>query len=200
MYTRSPENATTAERRRQGQHTALNAGYQQPPSLKNVHRLFSIYSTFAAGQENKKQCTELNSTVTTAASCPLNGVENAARPVLHEVWDIADSVAMGYEIPTPGAVAVVVEPGTENEVCCGSEEYAGVSKLANKTKSTRCIDSASPYIRTIHVKKPQWLLPSLSSSSSSLSPPSLSSRFFSQACFVYHVRWRISASCFSLRP
>lgn len=48
----------------------------------------------------------------------MHGVEDAAGPVLDEVGDVADGVAVGEEVPTAGAVAVVVEPGAEDEVGC----------------------------------------------------------------------------------
>jgi hypothetical protein len=50
-----------------------------------------------------------------------------APQILHHVRDVTDSVAVGKKVPTTGAIAVVVEPGAEDEVRGGSEEEAIVS-------------------------------------------------------------------------
>ena len=63
--------------------------------------------------------------VTAPAAAPLNRVEGPARPVLEEVGNVADSVAVRQEVPAAGAVAVVVEPGSEDQVGRGAEEDAG---------------------------------------------------------------------------
>lgn len=52
----------------------------------------------------------------------MESIDYPTEPVLEEVGDIADGVAVGEEIPAAGAVAVVVEPGTEDEVGSDAEE------------------------------------------------------------------------------
>ena len=63
--------------------------------------------------------------VPATASAALNGIQDPARPVLEEVGNVADSVAVRQEVPAAGAVAVVVEPGSEDQVGRGAEEDAG---------------------------------------------------------------------------
>lgn len=46
-------------------------------------------------------------------------------PVLEDIGDIADGVTMREEIPPTGAVAIVVEPGAEDEVGGDAEEDTG---------------------------------------------------------------------------
>jgi hypothetical protein len=52
----------------------------------------------------------------------LQCVDHAANPVFHEVGDIAEGIAVWKKIPATGAVAVVVEPGAEDEVGGDAEE------------------------------------------------------------------------------
>lgn len=66
-----------------------------------------------------------DSTVAPATSAPLYRVKHPPSPVLEQVRDVADSVAVGDEVPASGPVAVVVEPRAEDEVGRGSEEDAG---------------------------------------------------------------------------
>ena len=49
-------------------------------------------------------------------------VDHAANPVFEEVRDVTKGIAMREEVPAPGAVAVVVEPGAEDEVGGDAEE------------------------------------------------------------------------------
>lgn len=69
----------------------------------------------------RKQTT-LHRTIATSRPCPLEGVHHPSEPVLHNVRHISDCVAVREEIPSPGTVAVVVEPGAEDEVRGGAEE------------------------------------------------------------------------------
>lgn len=69
-------------------------------------------------------------TITTPTATALDGIDDAAHPVLQEVGDVADGVAVGEEVPAAGAVAVVVEPGAEYQVsCCCEEEAACTSSV-----------------------------------------------------------------------
>lgn len=52
----------------------------------------------------------LQRTVAAARAAALHRVEHAARPVLQQIGHVADRVAVGEQIPSPSAVAVVVEP------------------------------------------------------------------------------------------
>lgn len=56
----------------------------------------------------------LYSTIPASRMTPLNGVNNFPKPILHNVGDVPDCVAVREEIPAAGAVAVVVQPGAEN--------------------------------------------------------------------------------------
>ena len=68
-----------------------------------------------------------NSTVSTPAARTLDRIHNLAPQILDDVWDIANSVAVGEKVPAAGAIAVVVEPGTEDKVCRGGEKETVVS-------------------------------------------------------------------------
>lgn len=52
----------------------------------------------------------LDRAVATAVTCALNRVEHGTCPILEQVRNIADRVTVGNEVPTTGAIAVVVEP------------------------------------------------------------------------------------------
>lgn len=63
-----------------------------------------------------------NSTVSTPRATPLQCVDHATDPILEDIRDVTDGVAVGEEVPTTGTVAVVVEPGAENEVGGDAQE------------------------------------------------------------------------------
>ena len=75
----------------------------------------------------------LNSAVSASApnTTPGHSVDHFLRPVFEEVRHISDGVAMGEKIPSASTVTVVVEPGTEDEVGCDSEE-SSERKLASQ--------------------------------------------------------------------
>jgi hypothetical protein len=52
----------------------------------------------------------------------LQGIDHTTEPVLEEVRDIADGVTVREKVPATGAVTVVVEPGTKDEVGSDAEE------------------------------------------------------------------------------
>jgi hypothetical protein len=58
----------------------------------------------------------LYSCVATPAPAPLNGLEDLAAEVLSNVRNVADGITVREQVPTAGAVAVVVEPRAEDEV------------------------------------------------------------------------------------
>ena len=66
--------------------------------------------------------TRLHRTIATSRPCPLEGVHHPSEPVLHNVRHVPNRVAVREEIPSPGTVAVIVEPGAEDEVRGGAEE------------------------------------------------------------------------------
>jgi hypothetical protein len=63
---------------------------------------------------------------TIPSSTPPTGhrTDHFSRPVLEQVWDISDGVAVGEEIPPSGSVAVVVEPGSEDQIGGYADEEA----------------------------------------------------------------------------
>lgn len=61
----------------------------------------------------------------------MHRVDHAFDPVIEDVRDVADGVAVREQIPATGTVTVVVEPGSENEIGCRAEEDAGCRR--NKT-------------------------------------------------------------------
>ncbi len=89
-------------------------------------------------EENKTQCQHpsyrsqtltlsyliLYSTIAPSAPAPGNGTDHLSRPVLEQVGNVSDGVAVGQEIPAPCAVAVVVEPGAKDQVGGYAEEKA----------------------------------------------------------------------------
>jgi hypothetical protein len=60
--------------------------------------------------------------IATPTPATLHSLEDLTSKVLCNVRYIADSVAVRKEIPAAGAVAVVIEPGAEDEVGCDTEE------------------------------------------------------------------------------
>lgn len=52
----------------------------------------------------------------------MQSIDHTTDPVLEEVGEFADSVAVWEEVPATGAVAVVVEPGAKDEVGGDAEE------------------------------------------------------------------------------
>jgi hypothetical protein len=52
----------------------------------------------------------------------LQCVDHASDPVFEEVGDVAEGIAVREKVPATGAVAVVVEPGAEDEVGGDAEE------------------------------------------------------------------------------
>lgn len=65
-----------------------------------------------------------HSTIPSPAPTTLQRVPDPARKVLQDIGNIADSVAVREEIPAASAVAVVVEPGAEDEVGGDDHEQA----------------------------------------------------------------------------
>lgn len=68
----------------------------------------------------------LDGTITTPTPTALHRVNDAPHPVFQEVGDISDGVAVRQEVPTAGAIAVVVEPGAEDQVGSRCEEEATI--------------------------------------------------------------------------
>src|SRR5690242_15021699 len=66
----------------------------------------------------------LYSAVASPAAAALDSVKRPPSPILQQIWYVADRIAMGYQIPAAGTIAVVVKPGTEYEVRCDGEESA----------------------------------------------------------------------------
>jgi hypothetical protein len=52
----------------------------------------------------------------------LECVDHASDPVFEEVGDVAEGIAVREKVPSTGTVAVVVEPGAEDEVGGDAEE------------------------------------------------------------------------------
>lgn len=128
----------------------------------------------------------LDRAVPAPATRPLNRVEDSPHPVLQQVRDVADGVAMGEQVPAPGPVPVVVEPGPENQIRGDAQEDA-----TSPSAKFSCVHewvAWSTHMMTNQVKNPQWLLLLPPSSS-----PSLGSRF-SHAYLVCQVRRRTSIS------
>lgn len=69
-------------------------------------------------------CYRSDSAIASATASALDGVEHPARPVLEEVGDVAQGVAVGEEIPASCAVTVVVEPRAKDQVCRNAKEDA----------------------------------------------------------------------------
>ena len=69
----------------------------------------------------------LHCTVPASRPWSLYCAHHPPSPVLHQIWNVANGVAVGQKIPAPCAVAVVVQPRAEDEVCGDAEEEAGRS-------------------------------------------------------------------------
>lgn len=85
---------------------------------------------------------------------PLKRIDHPFHPVLQDIRDVADGVAVREEIPATGSVAVVVEPGAEDEVCGGAEEDAVATVSIHNTKCLARHDTIT-YIIISQVKNPQ---------------------------------------------
>lgn len=66
----------------------------------------------------------LDGAISSSAASALDSVQHPACPVLEEVGNVAEGIAVGEQVPAPCAVAVVVEPRAENEVCRDAKEDA----------------------------------------------------------------------------
>jgi hypothetical protein len=146
------------------------------------------YSTISCKWYSHMKKQHLDGTVAAPTPGPLHRVEHATCPVLDEVRNVAQGVAVREEIPSTCTVAAVVEPRPEDKV--GSDAQKGTTELLADIPRMQQGQEA-PYMMNIHVKKPQWLLPSDS-------PSSPLSWRLSQACFVCQVSRRMSASLASL--
>jgi hypothetical protein len=78
------------------------------PKLDNLH--------------NDPMPTRLYRAVPASRAGPLQCVDHASDPVFEEIGDVAEGIAVWEKVPSTGAVAVVVEPRTEDEVCGDAEE------------------------------------------------------------------------------
>jgi hypothetical protein len=52
----------------------------------------------------------------------LDTVEDPTEPVLHQIGDVADGVAVRQKVPATSAISVVVEPRAEDQVRGDAEE------------------------------------------------------------------------------
>lgn len=77
--------------------------------------------------DSTKPFSRSNSRITAPTPTPLHRLEDLAPKVLGDIGHIADGVAVGQQVPAASAVAVVVEPGAEDEVGCDAEEEARVA-------------------------------------------------------------------------
>lgn len=102
------------------------------------------------------QKSPLYGAVTPATTRALNRVDDLAPKVLENIGDVADRVAVGEEVPSASAVAVIVEPGAENEVGGGNEKQTGEGSAAahaHVLHESTC--AAVAYMMMNQVKKPQ---------------------------------------------
>lgn len=93
-------------------------------AIASLSHLIPSHSTPGAVKMNSF-CYRSDSAIASATASALDGVEHPARPVLEEVGNVAQSVAVGEEVPASCAVAVVVEPRAEDQVCGNAKEDAG---------------------------------------------------------------------------
>ena len=91
--------------------------------------------------------------VASPGTSALYGVEDPPGPVLEKVGDIANRVTVRQQIPTAGAVAVVVEPGAEDEVGRRAEEDAAIGLADALVSRKNYFDNT--HMMTSHVKNPQ---------------------------------------------
>lgn len=111
--------------------------YQEPQSIVHcitflcsqtsnfVSRLFPIHSSSTVPwRKIYVYLRSLDGAISSPAASALYCVQHPACPVFEKVGNVAESVAMGEQIPTPCAVAVVIKPRAENEVCRDAKEDA----------------------------------------------------------------------------
>lgn len=65
-----------------------------------------------------------NRAVTASRPAPLERINDPSEPVLENIRNVTEGVAVREEVPATGTVAVVVEPGAENKVRGDAEEEA----------------------------------------------------------------------------
>lgn len=80
----------------------------------------TILSTHSSGHGRYRNSSShfniLNCRIATSSSTTLHSVQHPSKPILHQVWNIANRVAVREEIPAASTVTVVVEPRTEDKV------------------------------------------------------------------------------------
>ena len=61
-------------------------------------------------------------TIPASRSAALERVDHSAEPVLENIWNVTNGIAVWKEVPATGTVAIIVEPRAENEVCSDAKE------------------------------------------------------------------------------
>lgn len=87
-------------------------------------QLPTVYRIRTGQNKTRKQMkqTALHGAVPAPRPRSLERVDHPSQPVLEYVGDVADGVAMREKIPSTSSVAVVVEPGAEDQIGRGEEE------------------------------------------------------------------------------
>jgi hypothetical protein len=93
----------------------------------------------------------LHSRISTPTPTTLHSPRHLTRKVLRNVRDIANRITVGQKVPPACAVAVVVEPGAEDEVGGDGEEEA-VAPLIHTTAKLKKVGA---HMMKNHPKKPQ---------------------------------------------
>lgn len=88
----------------------------------------------------------LHGRVTTPAPAALHRIQDSPNPVLEQVRNVAEGVAVREEVPSAGSVPVIVEPRAKDEIC-GSEQEdpdKNTCKLANQVPRDHDNDQSKP--------------------------------------------------------
>lgn len=84
--------------------------------------MFAVTPLSSTKCKEKRTHAHLDGRVPAPTPAALHSLEDLTPKVLCNVRNVADSITVRKEIPAAGAVAVVVEPGAEDEVGCNAEE------------------------------------------------------------------------------
>lgn len=96
------------------------------PNARPASLLSSPFISYPLYTSSFRYLNCLNSAIPTSRASRLHSVEHTSSPILDKVWQVLDGVGVWKCLPAAGTVAVVVEPGAEDEVSGGGHECAGM--------------------------------------------------------------------------
>lgn len=102
--------------------------------------------------KNRGRKADLHRAVAASGPRSLQRVDHPPQPVLEDIRNIAQSVAVWQQIPAASAVAVVVQPRAEDEVGGDAEEDTILLAIASPLGKDK---KEGTHMMINHVKNPQ---------------------------------------------